>query len=232
MRIALLCATMVLLSLAFVSALPQLPVGYYGDVTDDSSPVTAGTVVVKDDNEVELSQIAINDQGKYSLVIPWDDPETTAREGIVADAQLHFYVDDERVTTVIAGAQGADIELDLDISEYENLGAQSPGRGDGSSDTVPQPGDVQTTTAHGEQTSDGATGAVEDTEDATNEETQSESETTATETAPATSVEKSQERTDTENKQSSSARIFMILAASIAVVLILIGIRKRGRVFS
>lgn len=100
-----------------VLAFPQLPVGYYGSAMDQNgNPMSGSTIEVRDGSGTILTSIICDDNGEYTLVVPWDDPETGDKEGVVADDTLYFYVDGERAHTTIVPEQGSDNMLELSVS--------------------------------------------------------------------------------------------------------------------
>lgn len=117
-----------------VAAMPQLPVGYYGTVKDSDRDLMGGVeVVVKDINGIELTTDMTNAEGKYSLIITWDDPDTDEREGVVSGERILFYVNGDRLGSTTVGQQGADIEFNIHYDYEDDSSSSSSSSSSGSS---------------------------------------------------------------------------------------------------
>ncbi|MBU0756957.1 MAG: carboxypeptidase-like regulatory domain-containing protein [Nanoarchaeota archaeon] len=109
-----------LLSISAVLGIPTLPSGYWGYVKDSAGNLMDNVeVTIKDVTDVILASTITTDDGRYTIVVPWDDPDSDEREGLVSGTMLYFYVDSQFVVSYPVGPQGAEIRVDLSLGENE-----------------------------------------------------------------------------------------------------------------
>lgn len=105
-----------------VYAFPQIPIGYWGEITNDSGgllyDVSVKAISV---NDVVLDEDTTDDKGRYYLTIPWDDPDTSEKEGVMEGEDLLFYVEDQYITTEIVREQGSDVRVDFIYSSQGEI---------------------------------------------------------------------------------------------------------------
>jgi len=129
----ILLSLIFLFALPFVIGFPQIPIGYYGIITDsDDSVLTSGTVQVKSGN-ILLTSGNIESNGYYSINIPWEDPDTSEDDGVEQGEEIKFFVDGNLVKTISVGVQGTDNELNLKIEDDDDSGNQGSSSGSSSS---------------------------------------------------------------------------------------------------
>jgi len=108
-----------ILSLVYMAiAVPQLPTGYYGEITDSNGTLVAGEIVIVKDlsgNIIGESKES-NSNGLYSVNVLWDDKETTQDEGVSSGESIKFFVSNEEIKTIVVNEQGTNNNLNLQLS--------------------------------------------------------------------------------------------------------------------
>ncbi len=126
--LAVLLGCLVAASLNFslaapVSAFPQMPHQFWGQVTVDAEQAAEGTPVSARINGVEYASVTADTQGRYGFDplfrVLADDPDTPEKEGGVNDDVIEFYVDDVLATTSVFQIGGRD-ELDLTVESVSD----------------------------------------------------------------------------------------------------------------
>jgi len=148
-----------------IEAVPALPTGYYGYITNESyEPVSGIQVIVKDVTGAIVGQSDVStEDGIYSLNVLWDDPETQADEGVNSGNTIYFYISNKLINSTKVGEQGSNNRFDLGVKSADIEQTQTSNDST-SNDAISNNGNPKSSSENSsESSSRGSSGSSSDT---------------------------------------------------------------------
>jgi hypothetical protein len=98
------------------SKTPKIPCDFVGYETKAAGLITGDEVCVKDSQSNILGKFTVCVDGQYGfLSIPADDPQTTGKDGALANEALFFYVNDVEQQVSAEWQEGKVVQVDLGL---------------------------------------------------------------------------------------------------------------------